>query len=432
APDGRLACLHYAALLLFPRVSTDIHLHTVIDLGTGTTAALLLITFLLLLITSLSAKVSAQETILHSFANTPDGEYPGAGLLMDAKGNLYGTTEGGGALQGGTVFVLDTSGTETILYNFPSNPENNAMSMGALVIDAQGNLCGSTWEGGSASGGTVFKLAPDGQETDLHLFTGEGGDGFLSKAGVVVDKKGNLYGTTIRGGASGSQLSGYGTVYKIDASGKETVLYSFTGKTDGGYPYASLALDTKGNLYGTTYEGGDLSCQPPYGCGTVFRVDPAGNENVLYSFTGAYPDYGASPVGGLVRDKSGNLYGTTSYGGTASYHGNVFKLSPTGTITNLYSFTGSNGDGDWPTSNLTLDDQGNLYGATNYGGSPECYLGCGVIFKVSPAGTESILFTFTGSDTGFEPSQLIRHSGHLYGATTGGGTFNVGTIFKIK
>jgi uncharacterized repeat protein (TIGR03803 family) len=232
------------------------------------------------------------------------------------------------------------------------------------------------------------------------------------------------------GGASGNGLSGYGTVYKVDPSGNESVLYSFTGNEDGGYPYASLVLDAKGNLYGTTYEGGDLSCEP-HGCGTVFKVDPAGNESVLYSFTGTYPDYGYNPVGGLVRDKSGNLYGTTSYGGTASYHGNVFKLSPTGEITNLYSFTGSTGDGDWPDSNLTLDGKGNLYGATSYGGSPNCYVGCGVVFKVTPDGQESILFNFTGSETGFEPSALIRHGGHLYGTTTGGGTFNVGTIFKI-
>jgi uncharacterized repeat protein (TIGR03803 family) len=304
------------------------------------------------------------------------------------------------------------------------------MPVGALVMDKMGNLYGSTWEGGSASGGTVFKLASNGQETNLHVFTGQGGDGFLSKAGVVIDRKGNIYGTTIMGGASGNGLSGYGTVYKVDPSGNESVLYSFTGNEDGGYPYASLVLDAKGNLYGTTYEGGDLSCEP-HGCGTVFKVDPAGNESVLYSFTGTYPDYGYNPVGGLVRDKSGNLYGTTSYGGTASYHGNVFKLSPTGEITNLYSFTGSTGDGDWPDSNLTLDGKGNLYGATSYGGSPNCYVGCGVVFKVTPDGQESILFNFTGSETGFEPSALIRHGGHLYGTTTGGGTFNVGTIFKI-
>ncbi len=329
------------------------------------------------------------------------------------------------------MFVLDPSENERVLYNFPPNPQNNPTPMGVLVMDKQGNLYGSTWEGGSASGGTVFKVGANGQETDLHVFTGAGGDGFLSRAGIVIDKHGNLYGTTIMGGASGNGLSGYGTVYKVDPSGNETVLYSFTGQADGGYPYASLTLDKNGNLYGTTYEGGDLSCQPPYGCGTVFKVDPTGHESVLYSFTGAYPDYGISPVGGLVRDKAGNLYGTTTYGGTASYHGNVFELTPDGTIANLYSFTGSNGDGEWPTSNLMLDNKGNLYGATNYGGSPNCESGCGVIFKVSPDGTENILFSFTGGATGFRPSALVRHGGHLYGTASNGGAYNVGVIFSL-
>lgn len=373
-----------------------------------------------------------KETILHSFSNSPDGEYPSAGLLMDAQGNLYGTTSGGGNLGGGTVFLIDASGKETVLYNFPSNPENNPNPMGALVRDGQGNLYGSTWEGGSASGGTVFKLAPDGQETDLHVFTGQNGDGFLSKGGVVIDKHGNLYGTTIGGGSSGDGLSGHGTVYKVDPAGNETVLYSFTGQADGGYPFDSLVLDQKGNLYGTTYNGGDLSCQPPYGCGTVFKIDPAGHETVLYSFTGAYPDYGVSPVGGLVRDKLGNLFGTTAYGGTQSYHGSVFMLAPSGAITNLYSFTGNNGDGAWPSSNLIRDGRGNLYGATSSGGSPACSTGCGVIFKLTPQGAENILFTFTGSETGFTPSAVILKRGHLYGTTSNGGSFNFGTIFELK
>jgi uncharacterized repeat protein (TIGR03803 family) len=391
----------------------------------------------LLLVAAAFAVESAQaptyrETALYSFSNTPDGEYPGAGLLMGAKGKLYGTTEGGGALQGGTVFVLDKSGKETVLYNFPSSASNNPLPLGALVMDTQGNLYGSTWEGGSASGGTVFKVAPNGQESDLHAFTGQGGDGFLSKAGVVKDRQGNLYGTTIAGGSSGNGPLGYGTVYRVTTSGNETVLYSFAGKEDGGKPFASLVLDEKGNLYGTTYQGGDLSCQAPYGCGTVFKVDKAGIETVLYSFTGAYPDYGINPVGGLVRDPQGNLYGTTAYGGTASNHGNVFKLTPSGKMTSLYSFTGTNGDGEWPSSNLTIDQRGNLYGTTNYGGAASCNLGCGVAFKVSPHGKESVLFTFKGGSSGFNPSELIRDEcGHLYGTTVGGGAFNVGTIFKL-
>jgi uncharacterized repeat protein (TIGR03803 family) len=393
--------------------------------------------FLLLasaIMTTAQAPLTYQETILHSFANTPDGEYPGAGLLMGDKGVFYGTTEGGGTLQGGTVFLLDKSRKEAVLYNFPSIPgEPNPMPMGDLVMDAQANLYGSTWEGGSAFAGTVFKVTPDGQETDLHVFTGQGGDGYLSKAGVVIDKKGNLYGTTIEGGAYGNGQAGFGTVYRVDASGNEAVVYSFSGKEDGGLPFASLVLDAKGNFYGTTYEGGDLSCNPPYGCGTVFKVDKAGKETVLYSFTGAYPDYGTSPVGGVVRDSHGNLYGTTAYGGTASYRGNVFKLTPSGKITNLHSFTETNGDGEWPSSNLTLDRRGNIYGATNFGGDPGCNLGCGVVFKVSPSGKETVLFTFKATNTGYEPTELVRDEcGDLYGTTIAGGAYGVGTIFKLS
>ena len=370
-----------------------------------------------------------EETILHVFENVPDGEYPSAALLMDADGNLYGTTGGGGTLQGGTVFLLDKSGNETVLYSFPTSGVVNPSPVGALVMDAEGNLYGSTWEGGSVIGGTVFKLAPNGQEVDLHVFTGQGGDGFLSKAGVIIDKQGNLYGTTIAGGAYGVGLSGYGTVYKIDASGNEIVLYSFTGKADGANPFASLVLDATGNLYGTTSEGGDLSCQPPYGCGTVFKVDPLGNETVLYSFTG---DYGISPVGGLVLDEHGNLYGTTRYGGTTSNRGNVFKLTPSGEVTNIHSFSGSNGDGEWPDSSLTVDRRGNLYGATAFGGAPSCDLGCGVAFKVTPEGKESILFTFNRDSTGFRPSGLVRdRRGQLFGTTANGGASKVGTIFKL-
>ncbi len=309
--------------------------------------------------------------------------------------------------------------------------------MGALVSDAPGNLYGTTWEGGAYSGGTVFKVDPTGNETVLHVFTGTGGDGFLSKAGLVIDTQGNLYGTTICGGASGNGLSGYGIVFKIDPDGNETVLHSFTGTGgDGAHPYASLVLDVEGNLYGTTYGGGNLGCQPPYGCGTVFKLDPSGNETVLYSFTDVAPDYGANPVGGLVQDTQGNLYGTTSYGGNASYHGNVFKLDPTGKVTNLYNFTGTGGDGEWPTTNLVLDEHGNLYGATNYGGELGCPdtsgLGCGMVFKIDATGKETILYTLTGGTTGSEPSGLVRDAqGNLFGTTVGGGASGLGTVFKL-
>lgn len=198
------------------------------------------------------------------------------------------------------MFLLDAAGNETTLYNFPGELSNNPSPVGALVSDSRGNLYGTTWEGGAETGGMVFKVDSAGKETVLHVFTGTDGDGYLSKAGLVIDKHGNLYGTTINGGASGSGFAGDGTVFKVDSEGNESVLHSFTGTGgDGAHPYASLVLDAEGNLYGTTYGGGYLGCQPPYGCGTVFKIDPTGNETTLYSFTGKAPDYGQNPVGGL-------------------------------------------------------------------------------------------------------------------------------------
>jgi uncharacterized repeat protein (TIGR03803 family) len=383
--------------------------------------------------TTASAQAPAyQEVVLYSFGNLPDGEYPGAALLRD-KENLYGTTGAGGTFQGGTVFSLNSSG-ETDLYNFPGSSTANASPVGSLVMDAEGNLYGSTWEGGSAFAGTVFKVTPSGEETDLHAFTGENGDGYLSKAGIVIDESGNLYGTTIGGGTygEGGPLKGYGTVYEIDSSGNESVLYSFTGQTDGAYPFASLILDAQGNLYGTTSQGGDLNCQPPYGCGTVFKLNPkTGKEKVLYSFTGSASD-GNTPIGGVVRDTQGNIYGTTSYGGP-NFYGNIFKLSPAGEITDLHNFTGANGDGEYPAANLAIDKAGNLYGSTQYGGSSSCNSGCGAIFTVTAAGTESTIFSFSGDSTGFSPSAVILDGrGDLYGTNGSGGAFGFGNVFELK
>ena len=225
---------------------------------------------------------SGNETVLHSFAGHPgDGANPEAGLVRDAQGNLYGTTLTGGSggpelcsgVGGcGTVFKLDTTSKETVLYSFTGVPDGEEPDAG-LVRDAQGNLYGTTYNGGASNLGTVFELDTTGKETVLHSFTGTGGDGSEPYGGLVLDAQGNLYGTTSFGGASGD-----GTVFELDTAGKETVLYSFTGTGgDGAYPSGLVRLvrDAQGNLYGTTYEGGDLACDAPYGCGTVFKLTPA-------------------------------------------------------------------------------------------------------------------------------------------------------------
>jgi uncharacterized repeat protein (TIGR03803 family) len=256
--------------------------------------------------------------------------------------------------------------TLTVLHRFTSSPDG-AYPYAGLVRDAAGNLYGTTYEGGSSdlrdgvSGyGTVFKLDTSGTETVLHRFTSSP-DGAYPYAGLVRDAAGNLYGTTSEGGSSD-----YGTVFKLDTSGNETVLHNFTGG-DGSYPYAGLVRDATGNLYGTTLYGGAS------GVGTVFKLDTSGNETVLHNFTGGD---GAYPYAGLVRDATGNLYGTTFRGGSSDY-GTVFKLDTSGTETVLHSFTGYS-DGSNPRGGLVMDAAGNLYGTTEMIG--EAF---GTVFKLA-------------------------------------------------
>jgi uncharacterized repeat protein (TIGR03803 family) len=232
--------------------------------------------------------------------------------------------------------------TFTLLYTFTGGADGGD-PIGGLIMDAQGNLYGTTAEGGNLAClqgcGTVFKLDTRGNETVLYSFIGTGGDGYFPSATLVQDVQGNLYGTTQVGGAYG-----YGTVFKVNPSGSETVLYSFSGAGDGGDPnFAGLVTDNQGNLYGTTYFGGT------YGYGTVFKLDSTDVETVLSSFTGVGGD-GAGPSGGLVRDAQGNLYGTTesggANGGTFGY-GTVFKVDTTGKETVLHSFNGNDGYQPW-------------------------------------------------------------------------------------
>ena len=216
----------------------------------------------------------------------------------------------------------------------------------------------------------------------LYTFTG-GADGGGPIGGLIRDAEGNLYGTTCCEGAYGA-----GTVFMVDKSGSETVLYSFTGGADGDQPYASLIRDSKGNFYGTTYWGGtSTACNGGTGCGVVFKLDTSGNETVLHAFSGTGGD-GANPYDGLVQDAKGNLYGTTVSGGRSSACsggcGVVFGVNTAGKEAVLYSF-GKVGDGAGPYAGLVLDAEGNLYGTTYYGGA-YCagYGGCGTVYKVTP------------------------------------------------
>jgi uncharacterized repeat protein (TIGR03803 family) len=303
--------------------------------------------------------------VLHSFDdNGTDGWYPAGGVIMDGNGNLYGTTIWGGADSGGTVFEVSATGTETVLHNFSGTPDGWEPSAG-LVMDKDGNLYGVTYFDGAYGYGMVFELSANGTETILHSFSGSGTDGANPEAGLVMDKKGNLYGTD-QGGANG-----YGTVFELSAKGTETILHAFGGVPDGCSPATASITDTEGNLAGTTSNCG------AHGYGTVFALVGYGADGILYSFAGS-PD-GSHPYGGLVMDKKGNLYGTTAYGGAYGY-GTVFELSANGTETILHSFNYNGTDGCNPEAGLVMDKKGNLYGTTQNCGANSN----GVVFKLVP------------------------------------------------
>jgi uncharacterized repeat protein (TIGR03803 family) len=313
---------------------------------------------------------TGKETVLHPFRGKPDGSHPFAGVIQDAAGNLYGTTQSGGASRKGAVYMINKAGKETILYSFTGGADG-ATPNGDLLRDTAGNLYGTTVNGGTLSCqngkgcGTVFKLDTNRKETVLHSFAGA--DGVNPNAGVVQDAAGTFYGTTFRGGASG-----HGTVFEVDTTGKETVLHSFAGR-DGAFPFAGLLFDGNASFYGTTTSGGVS------GNGVVFVVS-GGKETVLYRFKGGAD--GAHLWGGLVRDGAGNLYGTTTGGGASGCSGygcgTVFKLNSAAKKTALYVFTGG-ADGANPYAGLALDTAGNLFGTTSLGGS-----GSGLVFEVKP------------------------------------------------
>jgi len=355
---------------------------------------------------------TGHETVLYSFTGGADGDAPWAGVIGDSAGNLYGTTYGGGATGRGTVYKVDSTGHETVLYSFPVGTDGGDPYAG-VIGDSAGNLYGTTTSGGTANAGVVYKVDGAGHETVLYTFTG-GADGGGPYAGVIRDSNGNLYGTTYHGGTAGA-----GVVYKLDTVGQETVLYSFTGGADGGVPNGVIR-DPAGNLYGTTSGGGTANA------GVVYKLDTTGQETVLYSFTGG-PD-GGQPQAGVIFGGT-NLYGTTTRGGTGACYsgcGVVYKVDATGQETVLYNFAGG-ADGVYPLAGVIRDSAGNLYGATFYGGA----VNAGVVYKVDGGGHETVLYTFTGLADGGNPSGVIRDSaGNLYGTTSNGGAMG-GVVFKL-
>jgi uncharacterized repeat protein (TIGR03803 family) len=394
------------------------------------------------------------ERVLHSFSNTNTINVAGgpySGLIFDAAGNLYGTSSAGGVYNDGVVFELtpraDRGWTTKTLHNFDSqNGLDGASPQSTPIFDAAGNLYGTTAFGGTDDVGTVYELVgqPGGGwiQKILYSFLENGIDGYLSLAPLTFDASGNLYGTTVSGGASG----GGGIVFELtpqsDGSWVETVLYSFCSQPrciDGGSPLGGLIFDASGNLFGMTSLGG------AHNDGAVFELTPlAGGgwtETVLHNFNShgfnGHGSDGVNPHAGLIFDATGNLYGTTAEGGSHDW-GTVFKLTPqpggSWKETVLHNFNADGIDGIYPFSSLSFDLSGNLYGTTNEGGTDDV----GAAFELKPqAGAEwaeKILhsFEFNGTD-GYDPygGLIVDAAGNVYGTTRSGGTYNEGTAFEI-
>ena len=407
----------------------------------------------LLLALAIPALVVAQNlkalnyTILYAFTGA-DGTSPLAAVVQDSQGNLYGTTAAGGNLGTcsnlygagcGVVFKLSPSGAQTVLHAFTGGTDG-AQPMGTLLLGPGGNLYGTAYSGGDVNCagpppggcGVLFKIDSHGNYSVLHTFESGAADGNGPRS-LVQDSAGNLYGGTDFGGGVGCGGVGCGVVFKLDTNNQLTVLHSFTGQADGSDPIGHPTLGTDGNIYGTTYQGGTL------GQGVVFKLSPnpdgTWTESWAYNFTGGAD--GSLPVSAVIRDDSGNLYGAATSGGIGG-NGTVFKIDANGHETTLYSFTGfvtSEADGSLPYGDLIRDQHGNLYGTTLVGGA----LYGGVVFKVNPAGKETLLHDFTTIAGGYSPyAGLFRdRNGSLYGTTTYGGDVGCsagggcGLVFKL-
>ena len=389
-----------------------------------------------------SQSVLAQTyKVIYNFTGGQDGAYPEAGLTMDKAGNLYGTAYQGGGTNRGTIFKLARKGSGWVfspLHSFTGREDGGA-PIARVVFGPDGSLYGTTEFGGRNCGsgcGTVFNLKPPAAAcrsalcawtlTVLYRFGGSSDGANPGYGDLIFDQPGNIYGTTYFGGNNAQ-----GVVYELkpsDGSWTESSIYLFNGASDGGNPYSGLVFDKAGNLYGTTWAAG------AHGYGTVFELTPSGSgwaENTLYGFQSASD--GGKPFGGLVFDNTRNLYGATSSGGPGS-GGTVYELTPSGgswTFDVLYGFVGS-AYLPGPYDSLTFDAAGNLYGTTTKDGTLEA----GSVFKLTPSNggwTETDLYDFAGSSDGGVPygSVLIGPNGNLYGTASQGGANGYGVVWEI-
>ena len=387
------------------------------------------------------ASPATSFTSLYSFcsqANCPDGTGPNGWLVQGYDGNFYGTTGSGGANGYGTVFKITSGGALTTLHSF-NDTDGNAPS--ALILATDGNFYGTTSQGGGTNCprgsnlcGTVFKITPGGTLSTLYVFCSQSNctDGFRPTAALMQGRDGSLYGTTSQGGAAGQcENFGCGTVFKITLTGNLTTLYTFCsqgncpdGGPDGANPGAALVQGSDGSFYGTTAQGGNNGSGCTFGCGTVFKVTPSGALTTLHTFANGTD--GLNP-GQIMQALDGNFYGTTV--------GTLFKITPAGTLTTIHTFTFT--DGYTPVGLMQADD-GNFYGTTEQGGgNNDCVFGCGTVFKTNPSGAITTLHAFSGTDGGVPMGGLVQGTdGNFYGTTSKGGTSTncqggCGTVFKL-
>jgi uncharacterized repeat protein (TIGR03803 family) len=373
-------------------------------------------------------------TTLFSFDGT-DGANPEAGLVQATNGNFYGTTEFGGANSAGEVFEITPSGTLTTLYSFCSQSgcTDGQYPTAGLVQATNGDLYGTTSAGGIDGEGTVFKITLTGTLTTLYRFCSLSActDGSNPGAGLVQATNGALYGTTYDGGANAS-----GTVFKITSTGALTTLYSFCAKTnctDGANPQAGLVQATNADFYGTTVHAGANHVHPG---GTVFKISPSGTLTTLYSFCseGGRCTDGQYPYGTLIQATNGDFYGTTAQGGALG-DGTVFTITPSGAQTVLHSFCSPTcfADGQQPHAGLIQATNGDFYGTTAFGGPT----GSGTVFTITPSGTLTTLYIFCSqngcTDGEFPYAALVQATnGDLYGTASAGGASNDGTVFSLS
>lgn len=376
-----------------------------------------------LALAALGASADVIFTNLYSFTGAKDGANPYAGLVQGSDGNLYGTTSSGGTNNLGTVFKI-SSGVLTPLYSF--NGTNGAAPYAALVLGKDGNLYGSTYAGGMSGLGTIFQITTNGTLTTLFSFTGTNDpyQGANPAAALVPATDGSFYGTAEYGGLTNASYDGhgYGTVFQFTTNGTVAVPVVF-GNTNGAYPAGGLVLGQDGSFYGTTTWGGRGITGIIPGYGTIFKLTPDGTFTNIYMFTGLAD--GGFIYAGLVQGRDGYLYGAAFGSGPPSY-GTLFKVSTNGSFIPLHTFIRS--DSGSPYGGMTEGSDGNFYGTT-YG----AYAGFGSIFRVTPGGAFTNLILFNNANGSHPVGVLMQGAdGNFYGTTSEGGAKGLGTVFQLS